>query len=78
MSIAKEGEMSDITQKDRQLAQKCIDCPVCLRARDKQKGLAYHTVKTLAGCCPYCRAYEKVYGRKPYAAYPKVDEDSHS
>jgi len=56
-----------ITQKDKQLAQKCVDCPVCSRARKNQKGIAFWFVKTIEGSlCPNCKAYEKVYGRKAH------------
>jgi len=49
------------------MAQKCLECPVCSRARRKQRGLAYWFVKIIeGGMCPYCRAYEKVYGRKAH------------
>jgi hypothetical protein len=60
-----------ITQADRDKAQKCVECPCCRRARDKQKGLAYWFVRMIErGMCPYCRAYEKVYGRKAHEAIP--------
>ena len=56
-----------ITEKDRKLAQQCIECPVCTRARRKQKGLANFFVRFLErGVCPACKAYEKVYGRKAH------------
>jgi hypothetical protein len=57
----------NITEKDRALAQKCVTCPVCARARDKQKGFAFWFVKTIeGGICPACKAYEKVYGKKAH------------
>ena len=63
---------SSITQKDRQRAEKCLTCPVCRRARAKQKGLAYWFVKKIeGGLCPDCRAYEKVYGRKAHEPIPE-------
>ena len=56
-----------ITDEDRAKAQKCVTCPVCSRARRKQRGLAYWFVKHIeGGLCPYCAAYEKVYGRKAH------------
>jgi len=56
-----------ISEKDRELAQKCVECPVCGHAREKQRGLAYWFVKTIeGGFCPYCQAYERVYGRKAH------------
>ena len=59
--------MNEITEQDRRKAQMCIECPVCDRARRKQRGLAYLFVKFLEkGICPYCKAYEKVYGKKAH------------
>jgi len=56
-----------ITDKDRKRAEKCVQCPVCRRARATQRGLCYWLVKKVEGrLCPYCRAYEKVYGRKAH------------
>ena len=56
-----------VTEKDRRNAQKCLECPLCRRAREKQKGLAFWFVKKVErGICPQCRAYEKVYGRKAH------------
>ena len=56
-----------ITEKDKQLAQQCIDCSVCNHARKKQRGLVYLFVKFLeGGICPACKAYEKVYGQKAH------------
>jgi hypothetical protein len=44
---------------------------VCRRAREKQRGLAYWFVKHVeGGFCPYCQAYEKVYGRKAHEPMP--------
>lgn len=61
-----------ITEKDREMAQKCMDCPVCTRARVKQRGFAYWFVKSVEGSiCPNCRAYKKVYGRKAHEPIPE-------
>ena len=57
----------EITDRDRKLAQMCVDCKVCKYARNKQKGIIYWFVKTLeGGICPACKAYEKVYGKKAH------------
>lgn len=57
----------DVTAKDREMAQRCLECQVCNSARTKQKGLAFWFVKTIEGSlCPYCKAYERVYGRKAH------------
>jgi hypothetical protein len=60
-----------ITNKDREKAQKCLDCTLCDYARKKQKGIAFWFVKAIEGSlCPYCKAYEKVYGRKAHEPIP--------
>ncbi len=56
-----------VTEKDREMAQKCVECPVCSHARRKQGGIIYWFVKRVeGGVCPYCKAYERVYGRKAH------------
>jgi hypothetical protein len=61
--------MNEITDRDRELAQKCVECPVCSHARKKQRGIAYWLVKHVEeGLCPQCKAYEKVHGRKAHEA----------
>lgn len=60
-------DANDISDKDRKLAESCLNCPICRRARDKQRGLLFWFVKKLEGnICPACKAYEKVYGRKAH------------
>ena len=62
---------SEITEKDRKLAEGCLNCPVCKHARKKQRGIAFWFVKTIEGSlCPQCKAYERVYGRKPHEPIP--------
>ena len=55
-----------ITERTRALAQRSANCVVCQRARRRQAGFAFWLVKTFEGLCPFCRAYEKVYGRKSH------------
>ena len=65
---------NNITDKDRERAQKCLECPVCRRAREKQGGLAYWFVKKIEGTiCPNGKAYTKVYGRKPHEPIPSQE-----
>jgi hypothetical protein len=60
-----------ITDEDRKNAQFCMSCPICKRARKKQRGMAFWFVKNVeTGKCPKCLAYEKVYGRKPHEPIP--------
>jgi len=57
------------SEKDKQMAKKCVECPVCRQARKHQKGLAFWFVKNIEqGICPYCAAYERVYGKKAHEA----------
>lgn len=63
--------MSAISDREREMAQRCVECPVCRHARRRQRGLAYWFVRTIeGGLCPYCQAYEKVYGRKAHEPEP--------
>ena len=58
---------NDVTSLDRSLARMCELCPVCRHASLSQKGLAYTIVKTVeVNICPFCRAYEKVHGKKAH------------
>ena len=60
-----------ITDKDRKKAKQCLECPLCKRARKKQKGLVFWLVKKLeSGICPACKSYEKVYKRKAHEPIP--------
>ncbi|MFC1694414.1 hypothetical protein ACFL1R_13025 [Candidatus Latescibacterota bacterium] len=60
-----------ITQKDKALAQKCLECAACNYARKKQKGFVFLFVRIIEGSiCPYCKAYERVYGRRAHEPVP--------
>ena len=64
----------EITERDRRMAQQCIECKVCSRARTKQRGIAYWFVRKVEGSlCPFCKAYEKVYGRKAHEPAPAAE-----
>lgn len=53
--------------KDRKMAEFCKTCIVCKRARSKQSGSAFWFVKNIEDrLCPFCRAYERVYGKKAH------------
>jgi len=67
-------QTQEITEKDRAKAKQCLECPLCNRAREKQKGLVFWFVKKLeSGLCPACKAYEKVYKRKAHEPRPKTE-----
>jgi hypothetical protein len=56
-----------VSERDRKLANFCRTCPVCGHARKTQKGLAFKFVQKIEGnLCPFCKAYERVYGRKAH------------
>jgi hypothetical protein len=67
--IKQGAYMSDteISNLDRGLATVCESCPVCRTARGNQQGLANRFVRGVeVGICPFCRAYERVHGRKAH------------
>ena len=52
---------------DLALANVCLRCPVCRNARKNQAGAAYSLVRRVENhVCPFCGAYERVYGRKSH------------
>jgi hypothetical protein len=56
-----------ISNMDRSLAKVCASCPVCRSARRNQQGLANRFVRGIeVDICPFCRAYERVHGRKAH------------
>jgi hypothetical protein len=56
-----------VSEWDRTLASICEHCPVCRQARKSQRGMAFELVKRVeTGICPFCRAYERVHGRKAH------------
>lgn len=56
------------SKSDIALANVCANCPVCRRARHRQRSLAFWVVKTVeTKVCPFCRAYERVHGRKAHS-----------
>ena len=58
---------SNASAFDKTLAGVCAKCPVCRRARRRQRGLAFQLVQIVeARLCPFCRAYERVHGRKAH------------
>ena len=64
-----------ITDKDRAMAKRCLECPVCNHARKKQRGIVFFLVKTIEGSiCPYCKAYARVYGRKAHEPMPEKEQ----
>ena len=66
-----------ITDRDRALAQRCVKCPVCTRARRNQSGVSFWFVKQVEGSvCPFCQAYEKVYGRKSHQPVAPHDKSA--
>jgi hypothetical protein len=78
------NEMTDMNTRhpsslDKILAKVCVNCPVCRRARRQQKGSAFQLVKQVeTKVCPFCRAYERVYGRKAHMAganHPESPQD---
>ena len=60
-----------LTDRDRKMAQQCLECKVCDHARRMQRGMIFLFVRLIeGGICPFCKAYEKVYGRKAHEPIP--------
>ncbi|ANA39198.1 hypothetical protein [Geobacter anodireducens] len=57
----------EVSALDKALAKVCELCPVCLHARYHQKGVGFDFVRTVErDICPFCKAYERVHGRKAH------------
>jgi hypothetical protein len=64
-------ENVEATEEEREMARMCLQCPCCKTARLEQKGLVYTCIKNFAeGLCPFCQAYEKVFGLKGHEPAP--------
>lgn len=63
-----DGMKARVASKlDLVLANVCLRCLVCRSARKNQSGAAYSLVRRVESrVCPFCRAYERVYGRKSH------------
>ncbi len=60
--------MSTPSKLDEKLAAVCLRCPACRRARKRQRGFFFQLVRRVESrFCPFCRAYERVHGRKAHA-----------
>jgi hypothetical protein len=58
---------NDASALDHSMARICGSCPVCRSARRNQQGLANLFVRGVeVHVCPFCRAYERVHGRKAH------------
>ena len=69
--IKKAMNSEQITEKDKKMAQRCVECKLCSPARKKQRGLAFWFVRKIEdSICPFCKAYEKVYSRKAHETIP--------
>jgi len=59
--------MAKTQEELKALARKCLECPLCNRARRKQRGIAFWFVKKIeSSLCPQCKAFETVTGRKAH------------
>jgi rubrerythrin len=66
-----KSDNKSITERDRRMAQVCLVCPVCSHARNRQKGISFWFVRKIeSNACPFCQAYEKVYGVKAHEKIP--------
>lgn len=61
------SRIQDVTPLDLKLARICELCPVCRHARKRQQGGAFKFVQGIEQhVCPFCKAYERVHGRKAH------------
>ena len=59
--------MKNPSRLDKVLVNVCLNCPVCQRARKRQRGAAFWLVQNIESrVCPFCRAYERVFGQKAH------------
>ena len=59
--------MPEVTERDRKMAEVCVHCTLCRPARRTQRGFSVWMVRKVEGAlCPFCKAYERVYGRKAH------------
>jgi transposase-like protein len=59
--------MKNQSQLDKALANVCLNCPACRRARKRQRGAAFWLVQNVESrACPFCRAYERVFRQKAH------------
>ena len=59
--------MKNPSRLDKALANVCLNCPVCKRARNRQRGAAFWLVRNIESrTCPFCRAYERVFSQKAH------------
>ncbi len=71
-SIAKPIMSPPVSKLDRVLGQVSANCLVCNLARRRQRGLLFWLVKHVENrLCPFCRAYERVFGRKSHEPVPQ-------
>ena len=73
--IEKGDEMTEeFDEKTLKRADYCLEkCTVCVKGREKGKGLFYLLAKVDngLGLCPFCKAYKKVYGVPAYEKPPE-------
>ena len=75
-AAATSHPLSDLTTprsspSDQALAKVCLKCPVCRRARARQRGAAFLLAQKIEGrVCPFCRAYARGSGRRAHEPSP--------
>lgn len=74
MAEKEEAPERDFDAKTLKRAEFCRDkCFACRVGREKGRGILYHIVRLESRLkfCPWCRAYEKVYGVPAYEKPPR-------
>ncbi len=75
MAEKERPEAAQFDEKTLRRADMCKNkCTVCKLGREKGKGFFYWMVKmeSRMKVCPWCRAYEKVYGVPAYERPPQA------
>lgn len=54
----------EITERDMDLAQECVGCPLHTEAGQQAQGVAPWFARAICSICPYGKAYASVYGHK--------------
>lgn len=69
--MSHSAKTKPVSSLDKMMAQVCALCLVCRQARKKQRGIAFEMVQIVeVRLCPFCKAYERVHGRKAHEPTP--------
>jgi|GEM_PF-1313047 hypothetical protein len=62
----------EISEKERAMAKKCLECALCKQARQKQRGFAFWFVKkSRAACAPIAKPMRRFMAVRPMSQCPE-------